>query len=186
MVGLNLIWFVLTILVIPAFPAAGALYYATNRIAHGEMAGLGLFFDGFKEYFWTSMKWGALNSLVYLLLAVNIWFYGQFEGWGFLILQSLFFSLALIYSCMMIYIYPFLLEQENPVLKHAIRNSFAAFGRFMGRSFGLLLLFIVLVVVSILLPPLLLVITVSLMAYLSNWQTIQAVRNFQDEANKRE
>lgn len=181
MVGLNLIWFVLTLLIITAFPAAGGLYYATNRIAHGETAGIGIFFDGFKQHFWTSWKWGLVNLVVNFLLVTNIWFYGQFEGTGFFILQSLFFSLILIYTCMAIYIFPFLLEQESPVLKVAIRNSFAALVRFMGRSFGLLLLFILLAGVSVLVPPLWFVITVSLMAYLGNWQTIWIIRTLKEE-----
>ncbi len=179
--GLNLIWFLLTILIVTAFPAAGGLYYATNRIAHGESANISTFFEGFKQYFWTSWKWGLLNLLVYFLLFTNFWFYGQFEGWGFLILQSLFFSLTLIYSCLMIYIFPLLLEQEDPSLKTALRNSVAAFARFMGQSFGLLVFIIILAVVSILLPPLWFVITVSIMAYLTNWQTIRVIQTLMSE-----
>lgn len=185
MVGLNLIWFVLTLPVFTAFPAMGALYYATNRIAHGESASTGIFFDGFKEQFWTSWKWGILNLIVYSILVMNIWFYGQFEGWGFLILQSLFFSLTLIYTCMLLYIYPFLLEQEKPSLKMAIRNSFAAFVRFMGRSFGLLIFIIAVFVISILLPPLWILLSVSLVLYLANWQTIQVIRQLKDEDQKK-
>ena len=153
-VGINIAWFVLTILVVTAFPAFGGIYYATNRIVHGESVNLGTFFEGFKEYFWTSWKWGLVNLLVYLILASNIWFYGQFEGWGFLVLQSLFFSLILIYTCLQIYTFPFLLEQDEPSIKTALRNSFAAFVRYMGRSFGLLFVLVLLAVVSVLLPPL--------------------------------
>lgn len=185
MVGLNLIWFVLTILVVTAFPATGALYYATNRIAHGEAAGTGTFFEGFKEQFWTSWKWGIINLIIYSLLIMNIWFYGQFEGWFFLILQSLFFSFTLIYTSMLIYVYPFLLEQEQPSLRVAIRNSFAVFVRFMVRSFGLLIFIILLVVVSIILPPLWILVTGSVILYLANWQTIQFIRLLKDEDQKK-
>jgi len=186
MVGLNLIWFVMTILVVTAFPAAGGLYYATNRIAHGETASIGTFFDGFKQHFWTSWKWGLGNLVVYFLLITNIWFYGQFEGTGFFILQSLFFSLTLVYTCVLTYIYPFLLEQESPSLKVALRNSFAAFARFMGRSFALLLLFIVMAGISIFVPPLWFVITVSLMAYLANWHTMWVIRTLMQEEQRRD
>jgi uncharacterized membrane protein YesL len=180
LVGINVIWFLLTILVIPAFPAFGGLYYATNQIAHGKTADIRTFFEGFKEKFWTSWKWGLLNLIVYSLLITNIWFYGHFEGFGFVILQSLFFSVMLIFTCMQIYTYPFLLEQERPSLKIAIRNSFFAFLRFMGRSFGLLLLFIVLEAVSILLPPLWVILTMSIILYLANWQTLVVIQEMKN------
>jgi uncharacterized membrane protein YesL len=175
LVGINVIWFLLTILVIPAIPAFGGLYCATNQIAHGKTADIRTFFEGFKDKFWISWKWGLLNLVVYGLLMINIWFYGQFEGFGYVILQSLFFSMMLIFTCMQIYTYPFLLEQEEPSLKNAIRNSFAAFLRFMGRSFGLLILFIILVAVSILLPPLWIILTMSIILYLANWQTLVVI-----------
>ena len=178
-VGINIAWFVLTILVVTAFPAFGGIYYATNRIVHGESVNLGTFFEGFKEYFWTSWKWGLVNLLVYLILASNIWFYGQFEGWGFLVLQSLFFSLILIYTCLQIYTFPFLLEQDEPSIKTALRNSFAAFVRYMGRSFGLLFVLVLLAVVSVLLPPLWIVITVSFMVFLANWQTLYVIQELE-------
>ena len=184
MVGLNLIWFILTILVLPAFPAMGGLYYATNRIAHGESANVRTFFEGFKEFFWTSWKWGLVNLAVYFLLVLNIWFYGEFEGWGFLILRSIFFSISIIYTGIHFYTFPFLIEQDEPSLKIAYRNSFAAFARFMGRSFGLLVLFLLIAVVSILLPPLWIIITVSTIIYLSNWQTLYIIRILKKEQEK--
>jgi uncharacterized membrane protein YesL len=181
LVGINIVWFLLTALVITAFPAFGGLYYATNRVAHGEMADLKMFFSGFKSNFWTSYKWGVLNLIIYFMLVLNIWFYGQFEGFGFVILQSLFFSTTLIYTCMQIYTFPFLLEQEEPILKTALRNSFAVFIRFMGRTLGLLFLFVVIGVISILLPPLWVLITVSLILYLCNWQTLVVIHKLRIE-----
>ena len=186
MVGLNLIWLVMTVLVVTAFPAAGGLYYATNRIAHGKSAGIGTFFDGFKQYFWISWKWGLLNLLAYFLLVTNIWFYGQFEGTGFFILQSLFFSLTIIYTCTAFYIFPFLLEQESPVLKVALRNSFLVFLRFLGRSFLFFLLLVALAVISVFIPPFWFLITVSLMAYIANWQTLWVIRELRlDDQEKK-
>ena len=181
LVGINLVWFILTILIVTAFPAFGGLYYATNRIAHGEMADMRTFFDGFKTQFWTSMKWGFLNLIVYFLLTLNIWFYGQFEGFGFVILQSLFFSAAVIYTCMQIYTFPFLIEQDEPSLKIAIRNSFAAFVRSMGRSFGMLFFFLILAIVSTLLPPLWILITMSVIVYLGNWNTLVVIQKLRKE-----
>ena len=84
LVGLNLIWFVLTLLVVTAIPAFGALYYATNRIAHGNPRILGPFLKGLGHNFGLSWKWGLLTLLVFGLLSLNVWFYGQFDGIGYL------------------------------------------------------------------------------------------------------
>lgn len=170
--GLNMIWFILTALVVTAIPAFGGLYYATNQIAHGESAGIGTFFEGFKKQFWISWKWGLLSILIYGLSFMNVWFYGQFEGLLFLILQSLFLSTIFIFTCIQIYLYPFLLEQEKPSLKLAIKNSFAAFIRYMGRTLLLVLFSIALAIVSVLLPPLWILLTMSVIVYFSNWQAL--------------
>jgi uncharacterized membrane protein YesL len=184
LVGLNILWFLLTALVIPAFPALGGLYYVTNRVAHGEMADTRTFFEGFKSHFWTSYKWGFLNLIAYFLLTLNIWFYGQFEGFGYVILQSIFFSATVIYTCIQIYTYPFLLEQEVPSIKTALRNGFAAFVHFMGRSFLMLLFILVIAVISTLFPPLWILVTMGLIVYFGNWQTlvsIQKLRQIESE-----
>jgi uncharacterized membrane protein YesL len=175
LIVINVLWLILTALVVTAMPAFGALYYATNRIAHGEMVGIKSFFEGFKEYFWTSWKWGLFSVLVYGLSIYNIWFYGQLEGFGFVIIQSLFFSFLLMFAFMQIYMYPFLLEQEEPSLKTAIKNSFAVILRFTGRSVGLFIFLLILAGVSTLLPPLWLLLTMSVIAYFSNWQTLGVI-----------
>jgi len=182
LVVINLAWFILTALIITAIPAYGALYYATNRIAHGETVGLKSFFEGFKEQFWTSWKWGLFSIMVYGLTIINVWFYGRIEGVGFVIIQSLFFSFFIMYAIMQIYMYPFLLEQEIPSLKTAIKNSFVGFGRHLGRSVGLFIFFIILAVVSTLLPPLWILLTVSVFAYFSNWLTLEVIREMKIEA----
>jgi len=185
LVGLNIIWFVLAAFVVTAIPAFGGLYYAANRIAHGETAGFGTFFEGFKKHFWTSWKWGLFTLLMYSLLLMNVWFYGQFDGIGFLILQSLFASSILIFTCMQIYTYPFLLEQDHPSLKIALKNSFAAFVRFMGRTLAMLFCIIILSAISVFLPPLWILISMSVILYFANWQTLVVIFEIQKaEAEK--
>jgi uncharacterized membrane protein YesL len=182
LVVLNVAWLLLSVLIVTAIPAFGALFYATNRISHGESVGIKSFFDGFKDQFWTSWKWGIFALLVIGLTILNVWFYGQFDGVGYVIIQSLFFSFLIMFAMMQIYMYPFLLEQEEPSLKTAIRNSFVGFGRNLGRSVGLFFFFIILAVVSTLLPPLWILLTVSVFAYFSNWQTLEVIKEMKKEA----
>ena len=182
--GLNMIWFLFTALVITAFPAFGGLYYATNQITHGESAGLGTFFEGFKEQFWISWKWGLVTLIVYGLSFVNIWFYGQFEGLGYLLLQSFFLSALLVFTCINIYTYPFLLEQEKPSIKLALKNSFAAFVRYMGRTLLLVLFSIALAIVSVLLPPLWILCTMSVITYFANWQALVIIHDISEKVGE--
>ena len=139
LVILNFIWFVLTILIVSAIPAFGGLYYAVNQISHGKTAGINTFFEGFKKYFWTSWKWGLFSMVIGGLLTLNVWFYSQFEGIGFILLRNLFIGIVLLFSCLIQYTYPFLLEQEKPSLKTALKNSIVAFIRYFGRTVLLLL-----------------------------------------------
>jgi uncharacterized membrane protein YesL len=93
----------------------------------------------------------------------------------------------LIFTGMHIYLFPFLLEQDQPSLKIAIRNSFTVFVRYMGRTFLMLLFFVALAAVSVLLPPLWLLLTMSLMLYFANWQTRTVIFDLrQAEAEKKE
>ena len=181
-IGINFVWFVLTILIIPGFPAKGGLYYATNQLAHGKSADLSTFIDGFKKYFWVSYKWGFINLFIYLVLASNIWFYGQYEGVIFFGLQWLFISLILIYTCIQMYTYPLLLEQDSPSIRNALRNSLIVFMRFIGRSLGLFAFFTLIFVVSVLVPPLWAICTVSIFCYFSNWQTITIIQEILNES----
>ena len=181
LVVINMLWVLFTVLVITAFPAFGGLYYATNRIAHGEIAGAGDFFYGFRNFWGTSWKWGLLSVGVLGLSAINVWFYGQFEGFGFVIIQSLFLSFIILFMCVQIYLYPFLLEQEMPSLRTAVKNSFSVFIGFMGRTILVFISFLILAIVSTLLPPLWLLLTASLITYFSNWQTIVIIENLREK-----
>jgi uncharacterized membrane protein YesL len=83
--------------------------------------------------------------------------------------------------CVQIYLYPFLLEQEKPSLRTAVKNSFSVFIGFMGRTILVFISFSILAIVSTLLPPLWLLLTASLITYFSNWQTIGIIENLREK-----
>ncbi len=176
LVGINFVWVISTLLVVTAFPGYAGVQYATNQIAHGDYIGFRDFMDGIKKYFWVSWKYGLLNLVMYFLIALNLRFYSEFEGIGYTLLQGFFLSFAILWTIVQMYVFPFILEQEEQSLKLAFRNSAAVCIRFMGRTFGLFAFFIVLAAVSSLIPPIWLLITVSFMIYLTNWQTIAMIR----------
>jgi hypothetical protein len=170
-------WVLLAIPVVLASPAIGGLFYATNQLAHGKSAGLEVFWGGVKTYLWPSYRWGFLNLLAAFLLSVNIWFYGNLSLDIAPYLRIAFIIFAVFWAVLQIYIFPFLIEQEKPHLKMAFRNSLIALARFPLQSFGMLILITLIVVVSTFVFQLFwIVISVSLIAYLSNRFTLSILQ----------
>ena len=151
---LNALWFLASLLVIPALPATAALFYSMNELAHDRGATFTKFFEGFKRYFWLSFKWGLPSVIIFVVLIYNIFFYGQVEGQITVmpqlasVAQLLSILMLVVFSSMQLYMFPLLLEQVEPSLKNAIRNSFLIFVRFPLHTFGLLILITLLILIS--------------------------------------
>ena len=122
-VFLNIFWLIFSIPIITIFPATGALYFTTNELAHRRVAGFAEFWEGFKKYFWTSYKWGLLLLISGYLFYMNIWFYDNLD-WEYANYVRMFYvGFSILWAAMMVFTFPFLLEQEKPLLTTAIRNS---------------------------------------------------------------
>lgn len=170
----NVMWLLLSLPIITLIPAMGGLYYATNLLAHDRDASWRSVWQGFRQHFWLSWRWGLLNVLIYGGLVANIWFYGR-VSWGVWV-RPFFLALTVLWTLLQIYFFPTLLEQERPSLRLAIRNSFIILLRRPLPTLGYLIALVVFALgSSYLLPPLWFVFTVSLLLYLSNLATIQAI-----------
>lgn len=180
-------WVLIFIPVLVAAPAMGGLYYATNQLAHGLDGGPLVYWKGVKSYIGPSYIWGIINLVVAFLFSVNIWFYNE-VSWSFApYLRIVFIVAAFFWIAVQLYTFPFMLEQENPSFKTALRNSFLTTARFPLRSFGFLLLVIVIALVSTIVYILpWAIITVSLIAYLSNKNTISVLEKMLAEDKERQ
>ncbi len=176
LVAFNLLWVILTILIVPAFPAYAGLNYVTNKIANNDEAGLKEFFEGFKKYFWVSWKFGLINFVVYSLIVLNFRFFSQYEDFGFVILQYFFISIAFIWAMVQVYVFPLLLEQDAPSFFKGLWNSIVIYLKFPARSIGLSILVFGILALGFIVPPLLILVAVSFQAFLSNWHTIWAIQ----------
>lgn len=166
----NLIWFFAQLLVIPGPPATAALFFVTNRVAHGGFARLPDYWEGFKRHFWDGWKWGALNIVVILVLGYAVLFYSVSDfpaGLGF-VLMSLNVALLAIWLLTQLFAFPFWLEQEDKRFKVALRNSLVI----QAQNVRLMLIVVVLVAVMAaatrLLPPLGILVCVALLTMLGN------------------
>jgi uncharacterized membrane protein YesL len=173
LVTTNLLWFVLTLPLITAPPAAAGLYYVTNRLAHRRSASWRTFFEGFRSAFWLGWRWALTNLLALAVLGGSYWLYGRIgAGWSGWV-QGLLLGLAVLWGLLQTYTFPLLLEQDDRRMLTALRNSVVLFVKYPVTSLGLALLVALLIVVStLLLPPSWLLATASLGAYLANRGTI--------------
>ncbi|MEP7291517.1 MAG: YesL family protein [Chloroflexota bacterium] len=176
LISLNIIWFVFTVPLVTAIPAAGALFYSTNRLAHGNGADWRTFFEGFRVCFRRSWGWGILNVIVGAgLLGYFAYFAQNPADWG-LWVRAFVIVLAFLWLSLQIYTFPLLIEQEKPSLREALRNSLVILLKRPFYSFAVALLIAVIAVTSsLLLAPAWVFITASLCAYLANGAALAAI-----------
>jgi uncharacterized membrane protein YesL len=182
LVSLNVIWFLLTLPIVTAFPAAAGLYYATNQLAHQKGAGWKTFFDGFRIHFWLSWRWGLLNAIILIVLVSNIVFYGQLEAEWSVWLRGVIIGLSILWGIIQLYTFPFLLEQEKQRLSTALRNSIVLLATRPAPVLSVALLTLVLVVLSTVIAlPAWFFFTASLSVYLANKVVIDSVKKLQKD-----
>jgi uncharacterized membrane protein YesL len=172
----NIIWFLLTIPVVTAFPALGGLYYATNQIAHGRSADWRTFLTGFRAHFWLSWRWGLVNVLVLGVIGISLWLYTHvgvsWLGW----VHSVALGLLLLWGILQLYTFPLLLEQTDRRMPVALRNSGAILLRRPIFTLGVALGFALVAVPSVyIFPPAWIFISASLCTYLANRAVIDSI-----------
>lgn len=174
---LNLVWALLTLLILPAIPALGALYNATNRMAHDQAGDWRIFVEGFRKHFWMSWRWGLLNVAVIALLWNGLWFYGQLDAPWAGALYAVLGVLLLLWVIVGFFTYPLLLEQSDQRLRTALRNSVVILIRRPLPALATSALLLGLIAAStLLLLPAWFLITGSLCTYLANRTVIESIR----------
>jgi uncharacterized membrane protein YesL len=123
LVGVNLAWLGLSLLVVTAPPAAAGVYYLANQLAKGETVSFGLFVQGMRRYFRRSWLLAIIVVVISALLVGNLLFYANFANhWVRLI--SVFWGYVLIFwLAMLIYLFPLLIEQSDKSLLLILRNA---------------------------------------------------------------
>ncbi len=152
----NLLWLVAQLLVLTGPPATAALFYVTNRVAHGQFAKVPEFLSALKQHFVTGWKWGGLNLLVILILANSVYFYslGVVPGLAGFSLMLLSLLLLLGWLATQLFAFPFWLEQSERRIVVALRNALVFQARNALLTLAVLVLAAVVVVASYYLPPL--------------------------------
>lgn len=176
LIQINLLWFVFSALVIPAIPALGALFYATQRIARQGSAGWRDFWEGFRQHFWLSWRWGLINAGVLGLLGLTLAWYGQTQVRCLAAAQGVLIALGAGWIALNLFTFPLLLEQADQRFLVALRNSAVLWLRFPGLALGALLLIVIAAGLSVVIPPAWIVITASFCAYQASRAVVRAVQ----------
>ncbi len=105
-------------------PTLLALHCVARRIAGGEGATYAHYRAGFREHFGASWRYAIPATLLNLLLAANIWFYGtqvktSWSGW----VQGAWLALLFYALVAQLYVIPLYLEQSDRRWRVAWRNA---------------------------------------------------------------
>jgi uncharacterized membrane protein YesL len=184
MISINLAWFLISILIIPIFPAWVALHYATNQLAHKDNAEWSVFWEGFRKFFWRSYKWGFAIFGGFFILGFNVWFYGQYQNFWAATAQMFFIWLFIFWGLINLYTLPMIMEQEKKSYRLALRNSMVLVGKRLWKTLLLIILIILVVVISAVVPLFFIVISGALIAYMSNSFAVSAVEQLKKEPIK--
>lgn len=190
LVLMNLLTVLLAFPVVTLPPALAGLWYVANRVANGHSAQWSDYFWGFRRYFLRSWALALINVLVIAIVLTNIRFYNPdviplnisetLSTW----IRGFFVVLGFIWWCYQFYPMAVLLEQEQPRIGWAMRNSAILFIANPGFTILLGILVIVWTIICTLVPPLLALVSLSLLAVVCNQTVIYLLKPFRAKAKK--
>ncbi len=147
----NLMWLGLTLLVVPAPPAALALFYVGNRLAHGDPTDPRDFLPALRRYFGLGWRWGLLQLAVLFVLVGDVVLTGRLGGGSAAgrLAQGFYLAGLAFWLLLQVYALAFLFEQETPSLRLALRNGVVLLGQNPLFSLTLGLLLVILLTLGI-------------------------------------
>ena len=148
MLVVNFFWLLANLLIVPGPPATLALFYFTNRIAHGEVADLADFWRYFRQNWGIAWRWGAVNTIVIGFLVADIVLTAQFEGSWTPFLQVFYIVCLVVWLALQLLSLPFLFEQETMNIRQSRRNARILAGDNPGFTLMLLIGLILILVLS--------------------------------------
>ncbi len=123
LIGVNITWLALSLLILPIGPATAALFYVANEVAKGEPLSFGLFWTGMRRYLKLSLQLSVALLLITVLIVVNIYFYlnmGQTIGQ---IIGIIWIYVTIVWGIMLNYPFALLVQMEKPGVLKILRNS---------------------------------------------------------------
>lgn len=148
----NLFWLALLIPVITAPLAFAGLYACAQGVVYGESLDWKSFFGGIKKHFGASLRWAGVNLLVFSVLAFYVWLFSGGEN-SLSASWRNFGGVPLVIGALWLVVnmftFPFMLVQEKPSYRNALRNAIVLFLKWPGQSMGFVLFNLVVVALSL-------------------------------------
>jgi hypothetical protein len=171
-VWLAQVFWLLLCLPVVTFPLAfTGMYSATYAAATGESTTWKTFFEGIKKNFKPGVTWSLVNLLVCAVLGFYLWFVSSqsslFESTTARVLQVILIAVLIFWFLLNQYTFPFLLAQEKPSYRQALRNSLVLFLKWPGMSFAFSVLILCVLALSLAFRFFWVIFAVSLPAFLA-------------------
>jgi uncharacterized membrane protein YesL len=182
---IGLVWWVGTLLIVPGPAVNAGLAHVAHRIVHEERVNFSIFWQETRSSLGKAWKLAAVNLLALVLIATNILFYWQFEGWVRYVVVAWAY-IALLWLAMQLYLFPLLYEMETPRLTWLLRNALLMPLFRPGYTLLTLLLLLLVTALSIAMPFLLVTVWPSLLALVSARTTASAVQTVAERRAKME
>lgn len=149
-------------------PAAWAGLVKMSYLAHtGPRADLNDFWDGFRENIRHSLILTLLSALIYGINISNLTNYGAQTGWTYDLMRVVWIGAMLLWSGVMVYLYPIYYHMEQPTLRGALRNALLMIALNPLFSLGLGLVLVIISVISTIFFAAWLLLTVGFFAVLA-------------------
>lgn len=149
LLAVNVIWLVLSALIIPIGPATAGLFYIANEAAKGEPLSFGLFWQGMRRYAGPSIKLAIAIVVITLLLIVNIQFYLGLNSTIGQIIGIIWIYVFIFWGLVLNYPYALLVQAEKPSLVKILRNSLLIFMDNIAFSLSMTFIAFLLIVLSV-------------------------------------
>lgn len=123
LIGVNLLWLFLSLLILPLGPATAGLFYVADHVAREEPISLGMFWQGFRRFLGKGWQVMFVLLAVPIITAVNVAFYLNMQSNLMQILGIMWIYVLIFWAVMAIYPFPVLMAMERPALLPIFRNS---------------------------------------------------------------
>ena len=123
LIGVNIVWLVLSLLILPMGPATAGLFYVANEVAKGEPISFGLFWVGLRKHFVLSLKLALTLVIATLLLIVNLGFYFNVQSTIAQIIGIIWIYVVVFWGIVLNFPFALLVQMDKPSVLKILRNS---------------------------------------------------------------
>lgn len=123
LLAVNIVWLVLTILIIPMGPATAGLYHICNEIAKGEPVSFSVFVAGMQRRLGLSFRLWLTLLIMAVLIIVNMIFYFSLHTTAGQIIGIIWIYIIVFFLMMQNYTWALLEQMEHPSVLKIIRNA---------------------------------------------------------------